>query len=141
MASLIVFLDASVILAGLASPHGGSSLLFKAAKKKKITLITTPLVINEVNRHLIKLKVKPSLLKTLLDRRIVNLVADPPETLIKRCRRLTADPDDAHVLAGAVITSARFLLSLDKKHLVTSRTNKYLRPMRVLTPKQFWQRL
>ena len=141
MALLIVFLDASVILAGLASPQGGSSLLFTAAKKKKIKLITTPLVINEVNRHLTKLRLKPKQLEELLDHQIVQLVSDPPEALITRCRRLTPDQDDAHVLAGAVLSSAQFLLSLDKKHLVNSRVNQYLKPLQVLTPKQFWQRL
>ncbi|MDZ7587224.1 MAG: putative toxin-antitoxin system toxin component, PIN family [Patescibacteria group bacterium] len=139
MPSLTVFLDASVILSGMASPLGGSGFLLQAAQKKKISLITTPLVINEVNRHLNKLKLQSKQLKTLLNRRIIHLVKDPNEIIIARCRHLTADPHDAHVLAGAILTNVNFLLSLDKKHILTKRVKKHLFPIRVLAPKQFWQ--
>lgn len=141
MPLLTVFLDASVILAGMASPLGGSGFLLQAARKKKIILIATPLIINEVNRHLTKLKLQSKQLKTLLNRRIIRLVKDPDETIIARCRRLTGDPDDAHVLAGAILANVNFLLSLDKKHVLTKRVKKHLSPIRVLSPKQFWQSL
>jgi len=141
MPSLTVFLDASVILAGMASPQGGSGFLLQAAKQKKITLIATPLIINEVNRHLAKLKLQSKQLKTLLNRQVIRLIKDPEEIVISRCRRLTADPDDAHVLAGAIVANVNFLLSLDKKHILTKRVKKHLFPIRVLSPKQFWQSL
>ncbi|MBU1322524.1 putative toxin-antitoxin system toxin component, PIN family [Patescibacteria group bacterium] len=139
MPSLTVFLDASVILSGMASPQGGSGFLLKAAKQKKIILIATPLIINEVNRHLAKLKLQSKQLKTLLNRQIIRLVKDPDETTIARCCRLTADPDDAHVLAGAILANVNFLLSLDKKHILTKRVKKHLFPIRVFSPEQFWQ--
>lgn len=141
MTSLTVFLDSSVILAGMASPLGGAGFLLQAARKKKISLIATPLIINEVNRHLSKLKLQSKQLKTLLNRRIICLVKDPDEAIISRCRRLTADPDDAHVLAGAILANANFLLSLDKKHVLTKRVKKHLFPIRVFSPEQFWQSL
>lgn len=141
MPSLTVFLDASVILAGLASPQGGSGFLLQAAKQKKITLIATPLIINEVNRHLPKLKLQSKQLKALLNRQVIRLIKDPDEAVISRCRRLTADPDDAHVLAGTILANVNFLLSLDKKHILTKRVKKHLSPIRVLSPKQFWQSL
>lgn len=141
MKSLTAFLDASVILAGLASPADGSAKLFLAAKLQKLKLTATPLIINETRRHLDKLRLKPRQLEQLLERKIVRLIPNPPETLIKHCLRLTADPDDAHVLAGAILSSANFLLSLDKKHLVTAKINHLLKPLKIKTPQQFWQGL
>ena len=125
----------------MASPQGGSGFLLKASKQKKIILIATPLIINEVNRHLAKLKLQSKQLKTLLNRQVIRLIKDPEEIVISRCRRLTADPDDAHVLAGAIVANVNFLLSLDKKHILTKRVKKHLFPIRVLSPKQFWQSL
>ena len=125
----------------MASPLGGSGFLLQAAKQKKIALITTPLIINEVNRHLTKLKLQSKQLKTLLNRRIICLIKDPDEVIIDRCRRLSPDPDDSHVLAGAIVANVNFLLSLDKKHILTKRVKKHLSPIRVLSPKQFWQSL
>jgi len=125
----------------MASPQGGSGFLLQAAKQKKIILIATPLIINEVNRHLTKLKLQSKQLKTLLNDQVIRLVKDPDETTITRCRRLTADPDDAHVLAGAILANANFLLSLDKKHVLTKRVKKHLLPIRIFSPKQFWQAL
>lgn len=141
MNSLTVFLDASVILSGLASSAGGSGKLFLAAQKKKLKLIATPLVINEVHRHLGKLKLTLKQLTDCLDRKIISLRPDPKPVLIRRCSRLTADPDDAHVLAGTIAYRCRFLLSLDKKHLLTAKIKSSLKPIQVLSPKEFWHML
>ena len=141
MSSLTVFLDASVILSGLASSSGGSGLLLTAAKKKKLKLITTPLILNEVHRHLGKLKLTSKQLITCLDQKLITLKNNPPPALIQRCAKLTTDPDDAHVLAGAINCHCRFLLTLDKKHLANQKVNQSLKPLRIFTPKQFWKYL
>lgn len=139
MKSLTVFLDASVILAGLASPNGGSGKLLAAAIKKKLALITTPLIINEVNRHLGKLKLKEKQLTDCLDQNLISLKPNPQPELIQRFNKFTRDPDDAHVLAGAFTANCRILLTLDKKHLLTTKAKKALKPTRILSPKEFWQ--
>lgn len=141
MPSLTVFLDASVILSGLASPTGGSGYLLKAAGAHKFTLCTTPQVIDEVSRHLDKLKLTSRQLQSILDKRLIHLVPNPNPALITRCTRLTPDPDDAHVLAGAITTHTDYLVSLDKKHLLTPVVNKYLSPRQALSPKDFWSHL
>lgn len=141
MKSFIIFLDASVILSGLASPGGGSGLLFRASKLKKLTLITTPLVIGEVYRHLPKLKLSIAQLENLLDEHIIGLIEDPSKKTILRYKKVTTDPDDAHVLAGTVTSQANYLISLDKKHILTKQVQQGLSPIRVYSPKQFWQSL
>lgn len=141
MPSLTIFLDASVILSGLASPGGGSGKLFVAAGRNKLKLLTTPRIIEEVVRHLDKLHIASDQLHRLLSEKIVRLVADPNEETVKKFRRIINDPDDAHVLAGAVLSGAGVLLSLDKKHILAPNVGKSLRPLSITSPKEFWRGL
>lgn len=133
-----IFLDSSVILSGLASSSGGSRKLFNAAKGGKLKLMTTPLVIEEVNNHLAKLDIELKQLENLLSIKIISLVKNPTNTEIEKFSRVSRDSDDAHVLAGASLSGAEKLISLDKKHILTPKVRKYLKPMLVQSPKEFW---
>lgn len=139
MSSLTVFLDASVILSGLASPTGGSRKLFDAAKIKKLKLITSTSVLEEVSTHLEKLGIEQKCLIELLSRKTIRLVTRPKEEIVEKFRRVTPDPDDVHVLAGAVLSGAGLLISLDKKHILTLRVKKALKPVLVKSPREFWR--
>ncbi len=139
MPSLKIFLDASVVLAGLASSTGGSRKILAAARDNKIKLLTTPFIIQEVVNHLQKLDIEPSQLETLLSRKTIHLMANPHEKIIEKFSKTSSDPNDAHVLAGASLSGAIALISLDKKHLLTPKVRKTLKPMLVKSPKEFWR--
>lgn len=139
MPSLKIFLDASVILSGLASPTGGSRKLLEAAKKRKIILIATPLVIEEATHHLQKLGIESNQLKTLFHKKAVLLTNDPGEKMIEKFNRICLDKKDAHVLAGATLSGANILVSLDKKHILTPVIRRSLKPILVKSPKEFWE--
>lgn len=139
MPSLTAFLDTSVILSGLASPSGGSAALFHAAKKKRIKLVTTRLILDEAVANLSNISVHISQLETLFDSSIIHLTQNPPQDTLERFKALTTDPNDVHVIAGAVLSGADVLLSLDKKHITTTRVKKALKPMKVMSPKEFWK--
>lgn len=139
MPSLKIFLDASVILSGLASPIGGSRKLFEAARSNKLKLITTPFIVQEVANHLQKLDIEPGRLEALLSAKIIYLLANPNEKIIKKFSKSTPDPNDTHVLAGASLSGAIVLVSLDKKHLLAPKVRKTLKPMLVKSPKEFWR--
>lgn len=139
MLLLTIFLDTSVILSGLASPTGGSRKLFEAARHHKLKLLTTPLILQEAANHLQKLNIESQQLETLLSAKIIHLVANPPEKTIENFQSASPDPDDAHVLAGAGLSGANLLVSLDKKHLLTAGVRKTLKPMLVKSPKGFWR--
>ena len=139
MPSLKIFLDASVILSGLASSAGGSRKIFEAVKDNKIKLLTTPFIIQEIINHLQKLDIESSQLETLLSTKIIHLVANPSEEMIKKFSKSSSDPKDAHVLAGASLSGAAALISLDKKHLLTPKVRKTLKPMLVKSPKELWR--
>lgn len=135
---LVVFLDSSVILSGLASSTGGSRKLLKAGKVKKLKLVATPLVIEEVAEHLSKLKIEPHNLKALLSSKNLHLIPGPPQEILKKINKATNDPNDVHVVAGAIFSGADVLISLDKKHILTPKVRKTLKPIKILSPKDFW---
>lgn len=139
MTSLSVFLDASVILSGLASSSGGSAKVIAAAKKKKVRLVTSVLVVEEVTKHLEKLNIKPSDLEILISTRVLGIIKTPPEETIDKFRKLTHDQNDAHVIAAGVTSGADVLLSLDKKHILTTQIKLFLKPIKVMSPKEFWK--
>jgi predicted nucleic acid-binding protein len=114
MLSLTAFLDASVVLSGLASERGGSNKLLTGAQKHKLRLVVTPLIINEVRRHLDKLNIPVCQLEMLLDQKVLLLVDNPSKKIIRRCCSLTSDPNDAHVLAGAIVSGANICFPLIK---------------------------
>lgn len=137
--SLSVFLDSSVILSGLASPTGGSRKILEAGRKKKLRLVTTPFVIQEVGKHIFKLDIDPGNLKHLLSKKIIRLVPDPPKDIERKLDKITVDPDDVPILAGAVVSGAYVLVSLDKTHILTQKVRRSLKPIKVYSPKQFWR--
>lgn len=139
MSSLTVFLDSSVVLAGLASVTGGSRKLFQAGKVGAITLVVSEYVIEEVTRHLSKLGLTRADLDGILENRTVRVVKGPSQAIVGRFLSIVTDSGDAPILAGAVLSGADTLISLDKKHVLTPKIKKALRPIRVFNPKQFWQ--
>lgn len=130
-----------MILSGLASPFGGSGKILEAGRLRKFNLLVSDLILTEVENHLSKIKVDPALLEDLIVGGTIRRVKTPPLEFILRFSSLTSDPDDVHVLAGAVISGSDFLISLDKKHILTRRVKRFLKPIRVFSPKQFWQTL
>lgn len=138
MRLLTVFLDTSVILSGLASPSGGSRKLFEAAAKRKLKLLASPYILEETIKHLEKLAIERVSLEELFSEKIVNLIANPPDDLIKKFHSVSLDPDDAHVIAAAALSGADILLSLDKKHILIPIVRRVLKPIMVKSPKEFW---
>ncbi len=139
MKSLTVFLDASAILSGLISPAGGSGKLLAAGTKKKTKLIATEKIIREVAGNLNKVNVQAKTLEGLLSSRIIQVINTPSEEKIVKFMPIINDPDDAHVLAGAVHSKATILISLDKKYILVPKVKKALKPIKVFQPKQFWE--
>src|SRR3989344_4588579 len=110
--SLKIFLDSSTILSGLASPNGGSGKLLKFGESNKVKLIVNPYIVEEVSTHLQKLRIHPKDLESLLSKKTVFLVNNPPEQVTFQFEKVGKDPKDAPVIAGAVNSLADYLVSL-----------------------------
>lgn len=132
-----VFFDASVIIAALLSPTGGSALLLKYVKAGKIVGVTSQTVINEILEEDKSKKLKKS--KAEIEDFIVRsgLVVREEVTLeeIEEYHN-RVDREDAHVIAGATLTKCAYLVSLDKKHLVREDVKKEFLPLKIVSPKE-----
>lgn len=131
-----IFLDSSVLLAGLYSPKGGSAIILGRIKKKKLVGFISYSVIEETKRNIRK-KFSLKLLAKLEEIiKIVNIQESFEPKDILKYRRLV-DPKDIHVLVFADSSRAEFLITLDKKHLKTKKLQKAKLPFKIVTPKEF----
>lgn len=136
-----VFLDTSCWFAALHSPSGGSAKLINLAfKYSKISIYLTLDVVQEVTEK-INEKMSPSATKqflTIIQNKNFTITDFVTKEEIELWRRLTSDEDDLHILAGAYITKSDYLVSLDKKHLLTETVKKNF-PIPVLDTKDFFK--
>ena len=134
----LVFFNASVILAGIKSPHGASGTLLQYGASKQFHACASELVFQEVFRHTNKLGLTDSqVLKIIRSTFFQPYIAPPPsKKLITKWTVKTTDPGDAHVLAACHLTLADFLVSLDKKHILnlaeTINQFKIVTPLKML---------
>lgn len=131
--NLIVFFNASVILAGLKSAKGDSAKLISWTKQNKIRGIISEIILDEAERNLEKL----SLSKRSLEKKIsaFKIKLAPKASLVKKYRRVVIDYGDAHVLASAEEAKADYLVSLDKKHILILKPK--VGKIKIVSPKQF----
>lgn len=136
-----VYFDASVIIAALLSPTGGSAQLFKFLKAGLIIGITSQTVIEEVleEKHLPKIKRSRSEIEEFITK----------SGLIIR-RAITSEDialyqgiisiDDAHLIAGSKLTKCEYLVTLDKKHLLAADIREKFLPLNIVSPKELLQK-
>lgn len=137
-----IFFDASVIIAALLSPNGGSSQLLKYAKLNKIAAITSQTVIEEILEEEKSQKLKKS------KKEIEKFLATSPLIVRKPVNpneiepyRGLVDIEDAHLIAGANLTRCKYLITLDKKHLLRLDIQKRFLPLKIVSPKELLEEL
>lgn len=112
-----VFFNASVILAGLKSPSGGSGKILQWGRKRKIKALSSEVILDEVLRNVARVGLPQD--QVLGSIKEIFLVAPAPSTvLVKSFHKISIDAGDNHVLASSQENKADFLVTLDKKHLL-----------------------
>lgn len=114
-----VFFNASVILAGLFSPKGGSAKLLSWTKIKRVNGIINEIVFQEAVRNAEKIGWKEKDLEKELGVIFSEILAAPLKKKVRAWRKIVADPGDAHLLASTLEANCQFLVSLDKKHILS----------------------
>lgn len=133
-----IFFNASVILSGFNSPGGGSGKLLRWAKEKKITAVASEMVIEEIFRHLDKIHYrKPAAAKFLYQN--FQIIDAPNETAVKKYYSTVIDAGDAHILASASQIKAKFLVTLDKKHLLILQSK--FKSVKIVSPKELIEKI
>lgn len=135
-----VYFDASVIIAALLSPTGGSSLLLKYAKDRIIIGIASQTVIDEVVNKKEKLRKTKEAIENFIAGSGLVIRKHITETDIEPYEQFT-DKEDAHLIAGANITQCAILVTLDRKHLLRQDIREKCVPLKIETPKDLLLRI
>lgn len=133
-----IFLDSSVLFTAVNSPTGGSAKLFTLPT---IQCIVSSVVLAEVERNVRrKLEIYHLERFFLLVEHLILVDHRPEDNLIGQARRVI-HPKDAVILSEAKITRCDMLVSLDRKHFFTREVRAFLKPKRVMTPKELLKEL
>ncbi len=128
-----VFFDASVIIASILSSTGGSALLIEYIKKGKIIGISSQTAIEEVLEKEKKIKKTRKETEDFISMSGLMIRKSITTEEIEVYKDLV-DIEDAHLIAGAILTKCDYLASLDKKHLLREEIGKKFLPLKIVAP-------
>ncbi len=118
-ARIRIFLDTSVIFAGIWSAKGGGRMLLRLGEAGAISLVTSRLAIQELERAL-RDKAPQSLgaLALLLDRSDITVVGESTAANRSAASSLVDHPADADILASAMGSGIEYFVTLGRKHFL-----------------------
>ena len=134
----LIFLDANVYFSGFFSKEGASRVVLELARRGKVTLLASELVLREAGRNL-SLKTNK---KTVDDfhhflKETKIRVVPPPEEKELKPYEDCIHPKDVPILTAAVKAKADFLVTLDRRHFMTDKVLACAGEMKILTPGDF----
>ena len=131
-----VFLDTSVLIAGLASPTGASAAIRDLGEAEELRLVLSRQVLVEADRVLFRKF--PHLIERyrLFVKNVSPELADDAPPPMIRAAKAVIDPDDAPILAAAKQAHVDYLVTLNTKHFLTPKARAFfLAP--IVTPGEF----
>ena len=133
-----VFLDANVYFAGFVSKTGASFFVLKLARRKKLAVVASKVVLREADRNL-RLKSDTKTVKAFrryLQEVKIQVVSTPSEKVLQSCEDYI-HPKDVPVLAAAAQAKVDFLITLDRKHFLTAKAQSYSPKLKIMTSGDF----
>lgn len=127
-----VFFNASVILAGLKSPSGGSRKILQWGKAGEIKAVISEVIMDEVLRNTGRMGLKQDQVINILKNIFLIVVPSPDTALVKSFYKTAIDVGDCHVLASSKENKADFLVTLDKKHLLALKDK--IKAFKIVSP-------
>lgn len=134
------FLDASVLFAAAYSETGASREIVRQAIRGGVSLVISPLVLQEVSRNL-QAKAPEAVPDFELLCEVVGFEIVRPTTRdIKAAMEYTV-PKDAAIIAAAKRAQVDFLVSLDRRHLVEQPDIAQHSGLRIVLPEELVEAL
>lgn len=131
-----VFLDTSALIAGIASSRGAARAVLQLSEIGLIELIVSRQVIVEADRNIEeKLPEMLNEYRGFIKLLAPVLVDDPLQKDIAKYLTVI-NPDDAPILASAVISDADFLVTWDKRHFI-GKNIRIHSSLKIVTPGEF----
>lgn len=104
-----VFIDSDVFISSVISQTGAANLLIN---KTNVKLFVSNISIDEIRKVSLRLRLKNSPVKNLLEKRFSKIIIQESLPRIKlKYKKYVKDADDAHIVAGAEKGNVRFLIS------------------------------
>jgi predicted nucleic acid-binding protein len=131
-----VFLDTSVLIAGLASPTGASAAIRDLGESEELRIVLSRQVLVEADRVL--LRKFPQLIERyrLFIKSVSPELADDPPPDVVRAAEAAIDPGDASILAAASLARVDYLVTLNTRHFLTPKARTFFSAP-ILTPGEF----
>ena len=131
-----VFLDTSVLIAGIASHTGASAAILDLGEAEEIVIVLSQQVLVEADRTFL------AKFPHLIDRYRLfiknvgpSLADDPPKANVQEALAVI-HPDDAAILAAAKREPIDYLVTLDTRHFTTAKVRAFL-SVPIVTPAEF----
>jgi predicted nucleic acid-binding protein len=140
--SRILFLDASVLVAASRSPSGRSALVIEVCGGQVFRAALSGGVVLEARVNIARKFGEVELIRFYEQLAALGayMVPSPSKLRLVECAVIVGEKD-AHVLASALECGAEFLLTLDRRHLITPDVQTAGLPTKVLTPGEFLQQM
>lgn len=130
--TVYVLFNASVVLAGLKSPSGGSGKLLRWVKQSKIKGIISETIYDEILRNAERVGFRKAQVEESINDTFTQVSQAPNEKIVEQFKEKVLDLGDAHVLASAKEKEVQFLVTLDKKHLLVLKDK--IKTFKIVTP-------
>ena len=133
-----VFLDANIYFCGFFSKEGASAVILKLARRKKLNLIASHLVLLEADRNLRRKTTRKTVkaFHRFLKETKIEVVPPPEDKILKRYESYI-HPKDVPVLTAACEAKAQYLITLDRKHFLRDEVLSCAHKIKILTPGDF----
>lgn len=131
-----VFLDTSVLIAGLASLTGASAAIRDLGEAEELRIVLSRQVLIEADRVLFKKF--PHLIERyrLFIKNLSPGLADDPSPALVRAAAAAIEEHDAPILAAAKQAGVDYLVTLNTKHFLTPKARAFFHAP-ILTPAEF----
>ena len=129
---MIVFFNASVIMAGLISHQGASGAILTSVLKKKIIGKISETILDEILRHVKKIGLTTEDIQEYIIKRFLTINEAPSIVTVEKYNKIVLDRGDAHVLASSEELKAEYLVTLDKKHLLVLKNE--IKKFKIVSP-------
>lgn len=129
----LVLFNASVVLAGLKSPTGGSAKVISWVGKGKIKGIISETILDEILRNASKIGFEKVELEKSI-KKIFQITKEPKTETVDQFKSIVLNFGDAHVLASCKQSKADILVTLDQKHLLVLKNQ--IKKFKIVTPGQ-----
>ena len=116
-----LFLDTNALFAGIWSAEGGGRMLLRLGEAGAVKLLVSAQVLREIE-EVIRRKATQHLptLALLLDRSQTEVVTPARVDIMEFCQTLVPHPGDARILSDAWLSSADYLVTLDRAHFLNA---------------------